>query len=199
MPIIYETNVDAWNYIKRKCKAGYSQQIQRGSFEGESIIREQSYPLFVEIRNPTDFLTLPKDVTIGMIEKYYNEYIVGTVQNESLNEQYTYAERIVEQLPTILEMLLETPQTNQASISISKPGDIFLHDPPCLREITFSYFNKKLNMTSYWRSNDISEAFLINQGGLALLLKDVAGYASIEIGSHFYVSPGAHTYKRTKS
>ena len=190
----FHTNVDSYNYLVERCMAGYRQDIQRGSFANETTYRQQAFPLMLCIVDPANFLYLPKTVTPGMIEKYYQEYIINPERKE--NEVYTYGERIMRQLPAVLTMLSVTPKTNQASISISQPSDIELADPPCLRELTFSAFHGSLHLTSYWRSNDISEAFLINQGGLALLLKDAAEYAGLAIGSHFYCSPGAHVYVR---
>jgi len=190
----FQTNVDAYNFLRGACADGYRQDIQRGSFENEATYRMQAFPVMLEITDPCNFLYLPKEVTMGVIEKYHQDYITSPVRPE--NTVYTYGERIMAQLPTVLEMMAATPSTNQASISISQPSDIFLADPPCLRELTFSHFNGRIHLTSYWRSNDISEAFLINQGGLALLLFDVASYAGKDVGSHFYCSPGAHTYHR---
>lgn len=189
---IVNTNVDAYNYIKKLCQSGYRQDIQRGSFEQEKVYRMQAYPLSVEITDPFNFLYLPKEITIGMIENYYKDYIIGDEEKE--NEDYSYWERMKDQIPKVFEIIKNTPSTNQAVISISQPSDIDLKYPPCLREICFSFFENKLNMTSYWRSNDINEAFLLNQGGLSYLLKDVCEYAELNIGSHFYFSPGSHIY-----
>lgn len=190
----FHTNVDAYNYLIEQCMSGYRQDIQRGSFANESTYRMQSFPLMLLICEPTNFLYLPKTVTLGMIEKYYQEYLVNPERKE--NEVYTYGERITQQFQQVLAILSVTPNTNQASISISQPSDINLADPPCLREITFSVFQGSLHITSYWRSNDISEAFLINQGGLALMLRDAAEYAGLAVGCHYYCSPGAHVYIR---
>ena len=192
MNIICTDNVDAYNKLRKLCENGYKQEINRGSFANEQTYRMQSAPIMIEILAPLNFLYLPKEVTVGMIERYYHDYLINPTINT--NEVYTYASRINEQLSEVMEMMKNTPQTNQASISISQPSDIKLTDPPCLREATFSYFDNKLHMTSYWRSNDIGEAFLLNQGGLAMLLRDIAAYAGIQTGHHFYVSPGAHIY-----
>jgi thymidylate synthase len=185
-------NVEAYNELKYLCENGYRQKIERGSFAEEQTYRMQSKPVMIEILSPLNFLYLPKEVTVGMIERYYHDYLINPTVSD--NEAYTYASRITDQLPLVMDMMRDTPQTNQASISISQPSDINLSDPPCLREITFSFFSGKIHMTSLWRSNDIGEAFLLNQGGLAMLLRDVALYAGIPSGHHFYVSPGAHIY-----
>ena len=193
--IIVKTNVDAYNALIGFCRRGYRQDIQRGSFENEeSVYRMQSRPMMIEIKEPLNFLYLPKEVTPGMIDKYYQEYIVN--REIQANESYTYGSRIYEQIDKISFMLSATPHTNQASISISQPSDIELEHPPCLREITFSVFDNRLNMTTYWRSNDVMEAFILNQGGMALLLKDIAEFTDLDVGSHYYSSPGAHIYIR---
>ena len=190
-----KTNVDAYNLLVGLCNHGYRQDIQRGSFAGEeSVYRMQAQPVMIEIKEPLNFLYLPKEVTPGMIEKYYQDYIISTkVQS---GEIYTYGSRIHDQIDKIFFMLADTPHTNQASISISQPSDIRLEHPPCLRLIDFKVFDNKLHMTSFWRSNDIGEAFLLNQCGLALLLKDIAEFAELEVGSHYYSSSGSHLYIR---
>jgi len=188
-----ETNVDAYNLLEYYCEEyGYKQEIDRGSFEGTSTYRLQIQPIMIEIIDPGNFLYLPKEVTVGMIEKYFEEYLMSA--EIKTNEVYTYGSRIMKQYDSVLDMMRNTPNTNQAVISIAQPEDIKLKDPPCLRSIHFGVFNGKLNMSSYWRSNDIGEAFLLNQGGLAMMLKDVAEYAEQEVGSHFYFSSGSHIY-----
>ena len=193
--LLVHNNVEAYNVLKKLCSDGYRQDIERGSFERTETYRLQAFPVMIQIAEPTNFLYLPKEVTVGMIEKYYNEYLISSDIAE--HETYTYGSRIAQQLYYVMNMLKRTPMTNQASISISEPTDIVMDDPPCLREITFSVFpgeKKILNVTTFWRSNDIGEAFLLNQGGIALLLRDIAEYAGLDVGSHYYVSPGAHIY-----
>jgi thymidylate synthase len=187
------TIVDAYNHLVNECYYGDSmfyQYPQRGSFANESTYRIQLPPLILCILEPTNFLYLPKTVTRGTIEKYYENYLLGMEEQE--NEAYTYGSRIASQLPAILEMLEETPTTHQMAISISTVKDICLKKPPCLRELTLQVRHGELHLTSFWRSNDIKEAFLINQGGLGLFLEDLANYAKLKRGYHYYVSSGSH-------
>ena len=191
-----ENNISAWVKLKRLCElVGLSTDIDRGSFENGENCRLQLPPVAVQINNPLEFETLPKEVTAGMIEDYYMDYIVGT-GGKSKNEEYTYAERIMIQLPAVLSMLDNTPNTNQASISISQPEDINHEHPPCLREISFSVIAKTLHVSTFWRSNDIGSAFLVNQGGISLLLKDAAEYSGLKVGCHYYFCSNAHLYRR---
>lgn len=193
---IFNTNVDAYNWIVSECMFGdsYRQDVQCGSFENEACWRMQLRPLMICIVDPTNFTYLPKEVTIGMIEKYYLEEITNNEVQE--RQTYTYGERLMSQLPVVLERLRLTPQTNQAVITTSQPSDVVLRDPPCLREIAFSCFDDELNITTFWRSNDTKEAFLMNQGAMALLLRDCAEYAGLRTGKHYYCSSGVHVYER---
>lgn len=194
--ITKRNNISAWVCLKKQCEAvGVKTDIDRGSFANGENCRLQLPPVAVAIKNPLEFETLPKDVTIGMIEDYYSRYIVGS-EEKSENETYTYAERIMVQLPVVLDMLSSTPCTNQASISIAQPEDINLEHPPCLREISFSVTDRTLHVSTFWRSNDIGSAFLINQGGISLLLKDVAEYVGLKVGHHYYFCSNAHIYVR---
>lgn len=191
-----KNNVSAWGKLKALCEIrGTRQRIERGSFENGDFDRLQLLPVAVQIENPLEFETLPKDITIGMIETYYREYIIGTGKRE-LGEDYSYADRIGQQLPTVLDMLLETSGTNQAAISVSETVDIDLEYPPCLREISFSVSKGVLHVSSFWRSNDIGSAFLINQGGMSLLLKDAAEYSGLKVGRHYYFCSNPHVYVR---
>ena len=192
----HKTIVDVYNYLLCKCvDDGYRQDIQRGSFENEEHThRMQSRPLMLEIQEPVNFLLLPKEITPGTIQEYYDTLILSDEIHE--NHEYTYGQRIVPQIYDVFGILRETPNTNQARIVVARAGDSILKDPPCLSELLFSYFDNKLHLTSIWRSNDIGNAFLMNQGGLGLLLQDAANYAGLEMGSHFYCSTGAHVYVR---
>jgi thymidylate synthase len=193
-----KNNVSAWAKLKFLCETkGHRQDIERGSFEDGNFYRLQLPPVAMQINNPLEFETLPKEVTIGMIMDYYRLYIMWAGE-KSHNEQYTYAERISKQLPVVLEMLANTPATNQAAMAISEPGDINLEHPPCLREISFSVIGQHLHVSTFWRSNDIGEAFLINQGGISLLLKDAAEYSGLKVGDHFYFCTNPHIYVKSK-
>jgi thymidylate synthase len=191
----YTHIVNAWNQLKTRTVAeGYDQKrIERGSFENTETSRQQLPVAACSMSDPLNFLYLPKTVTVGAIEQYYNRYVVGCEREE--NEKYTYGERIVRQLEAVLEMLRKTPLTNQATIAVEQPSDIFLTDPPCLRSIALNWIPVSgLQLTSFWRSNDLSEAFLWNQGSMSMLLRDAAEYADLKPFRLVYLSSGTHIY-----
>jgi thymidylate synthase len=107
----------------------------------------------------------------------------------------TYAERIGEQLPTVMETLLNTPNTNQTCIAIGRKEDVLINDPSCLREIDFKVVGDSLTLTTYWRSNDLWAGFPVNMGGMARLQEMVAEYIGKKVGKMYYYSSGSHIYE----
>lgn len=198
MYIKASTISDFWFFSLKEClQNGYRQDIQKGSFEKEEyrlqlpfLSGEIIFPLLDIV--PTVPIGVPQPTTLETIEKYYCDYIIGN--NVQENETYTYGSRIGEQLPKIMEMLKLTPQTNQAVIEIGRPEDLDISDPACLRLLDFKVVDNKLNLTSYWRSNDLFFGTPTNLGGLAYLQRDVAEYAELEIGQMYYCSSGIHLY-----
>lgn len=194
---IYKTIPDAWfSCLYRAKDESYRQEIDRGSYEETDIYRLQFPFLCLSIEHPLDDMipSVPDGVsapaTMDSVEKYYKEYIIGPGKEE----QYTYGDRILEQLEDVLKMLLETPNTNQASISIAKPSDVKLTDPPCLRVIDFKVVDGYVNISTFWRSHDLWAGFPMNLAGMALLLKDVAEYTGFLPGVMYYASHGTHLY-----
>jgi len=189
---------DFWFWALKAClEHGYKQNIQKGSFENEEY-RLQLPFLTAKINMPlVDMVPtvpngIPAPTNLETIEKYYYNYIIG--KDIQKNESYTYGSRISEQLFIIMAMLKNTPETNQATIEIGRPEDVKIHDPSCLRVLDFKVVNKKLNLTSYWRSNDLFFGTPTNLGGLAYLQRDVAEFAELDVGEMYYSSSGLHLY-----
>lgn len=177
----------------------YKQVIDRGSFENESFRLQYSF-LSVEIEQPlVDMVpSVPDGVappsSQEFIDEYYCDYILGGKGPEE-NEEYTYAERIGEQLPIIMETLKLTPYTNQACMVVGRHEDVSISDPACLREIDFKVVDDKLTLTTFWRSNDLWAGFPINLGGMARLQEMVAEYIDMDMGKMYYYSSGSHIYE----
>ncbi len=188
---------DAWFKSVGLClDQGHTFTVQRGSYEGQRRLQLARFSMLI---------TLPEERPMGLewarkplstedsIQKYYEDYIIS--EEVRPNEQYTYGRRIVPWLPTIVQMLQETPDTNQACLSVARPEDVLLKDPPCLRSLAWNVIEGKLQMTSYWRSWDLYTGFPTNLGGLQLLNEYVAGFAGIPAGPQWIVSNGLHLYE----
>lgn len=109
------------------------------------------------------------------------------------------------QLERTIEILKETPLTNQAVVEIGSPEDFDICigndgnlDPPCLRLLDFKAIpdgsDLVLTLSCYFRSWDLWAGFPSNLGGLELLKQYVAEEAGLKNGPMYAYSAGAHIY-----
>lgn len=197
----FSTISDAWfGLLYNIQEYGYKQPIQRGSFAGDENYRIQYPFVAIEIEHPSiDMIpTMPQGMeslaptTMEYVEDYFATYLMNDELKE--NECYTYGSRICKYTDKLIEMLRATPYTNQAVLEIASPGDIFLNDPPCLRYLSFKVIDNKLNMSIFFRSNDLYAGFPTNICGLELLKQLIASEANLENGKIYYASDGLHIY-----
>jgi len=137
--------------------------------------------------------TAPPPTTMDYIQEYFVDYLLGG-RLPAENESYTYASRIGDQLPKAIEMLRNTPNTNQASIVVGRPEDLDLEDPACLRAIDFKVHHGKLDVATFWRSWDLWAGLPTNLGGLALMMEYVSQETGVQTGTLRAASQGAHAY-----
>lgn len=189
-----KTITEAQYKLSQACMLGYGQFVQHGEFANTETFRVQSEPVHVLIKEPLNFFDLPKEIPFSVIEEYELD-LLNPVNDDPAD--YTYGERIMQQLPAVMQMLADSPATNQAIVEVAQPSDIKLEHMPCLRSFQFVLYRGRLNMIVNFRSNDVGEAFIINHGGLALILRDVAEFAGISPGEYHYFSPGAHLYSHS--
>jgi len=216
--LIAKTISDAWfQLIYNLFDKTYSQNIQKGSFENEQY-RLQYPGIAVYIEHPyydivpciPPGLGIPSPTTMEYIDDYFANYLMDPELAE--NETYTYASRIQHcmpkggtQLERVVEMLKETPLTNQAVLEVGAPDDIDVCygkdgklDPPCLRLIDFKVIpsdnNLFLTVSVYFRSWDLWAGFPTNLGGIELLKQYVASEANLKNGPMYAYSAGAHIY-----
>lgn len=216
--LIAKTIADAWfQLIYNLFDKAYSQKIQKGSFENEQY-RLQYSGIAVFIEHPSDDMIpimppnsgIPAPTTREYIEDYFVNYLMNPELAE--NETYTYASRIQHRMPNggtqlerIIQILKETPLTNQAVIEIATPEDLDICygkdgklDPPCLRLLDFKVIptdnNSVLTVSAYFRSWDIWAGFPTNLGGIELLKQYVASEANLSNGPIYAYSAGAHIY-----
>jgi len=131
-------------------------------------------------------------VTEQDVEKYFVRYLASSEITE--NEKYTYGERINPHLDYLINMIGDTPLTNQATIEIGVPKDILLDDPPCLRVLSWKIVHGKLNLSSFWRSWDLGVGLPVNLCGLQLLNELIAIQSGVDTGKLICYSDGAHLY-----
>jgi thymidylate synthase len=213
-----KTISDAWfQLIYNIFDHSYTQNIQRGSFEKEQY-RLQYPGIAVYIEHPAEdmvpiippALGIPSPTTMEYIEDYFANYLMDPDISE--NETYRYSSRIHNPMPKggtqlqrAIDMLKETPLTNQAVVEIGTPEDYDVCygkdeklDPPCLRLLDFKAIpyenNMRLTVTAYFRSWDLWAGFPSNLGGLELLKQYVADETGLANGPMYAYSAGAHIY-----
>jgi thymidylate synthase len=121
--VIVEDHLDTAHFevCRRAFKEPYSKvyQIDQGSFQGH--LRYQIESLTMVIMNPEHRPIVPLlgpgfPQVISDVEEYFHHYIIGTEVAPS--ETYTYGQFIWPHLQGIVELLMESPGTNQAVINI---------------------------------------------------------------------------------
>lgn len=132
------------------------------------------------------------------LEKYRLEMIYGIedFEVERGNWEYTYHERMAEQIPSIIRELQRDPNSRRAVIDVRRAIDILLGDPPCLQHIQFMIRGGKLNMTALFRSNDACKATFMNAYALTCLQSEIAAELGIDVGSYTHIANSFHAYER---
>ncbi|OGW40337.1 MAG: hypothetical protein A2Y97_10425 [Nitrospirae bacterium RBG_13_39_12] len=216
--LVAKTISDAWfQLIYNLFDNAYSQKIQKGSFENEQY-RLQYPGIAVYIEHPYYDMVptmppasgIPAPTTEEYIEEYFANYLMNADLSE--NETYTYGSRIQNSMPNggtqlerVVDIIRNTPLTNQAVIEIATPVDLDLCygndgklDPPCLRLLDFKAIPADeelvLTVSAYFRSWDLWAGFPTNLGGIELLKQFVAYETNLKNGPMYVYSAGAHIY-----
>ena len=200
----------------------FSYKIDKGSFEGEiryeydfiNIIIDKPYaePYDSMLPQIPAHLNIPNPVENGYIERYLPYLMSG----EKLpTEDYTYGSRLravpisdgyfltggfnyYDQVDYFINVLKDTPNTNQAVLRICQPDDFTLKDPPCLCHIDMRIKEGKLIFYPYFRSWDLWGGMPANLAAIAVLQKYMADEIGVEPGLICASSKGLHIYKYVK-
>lgn len=193
---------DAWFQCVSKVQdMGRRYVIEHGSNVGQtrlefdfvvvSIAFPYSEPYDLMLPYIPTHLNIPAPVEFGYVEKYM-PYLMTNVKHP--NEDYTYGERIYNQIGYFIELLKKSPNTNQAILQVGQPSDYKLNDPPCLRHIDMRVRLGKLFFYPYFRSWDLWNGFPANLAGIAVLQKYMADEIGLETGGITASSKGLHIY-----
>lgn len=163
------------------------------------------------------------DPVPGGIEWIRNEYLPLLMTDyRKENQQYTYGERLFgytvdmryekagdlkgkmlwdirgNQVDEVISKFKRGYGNNQACMTIAKPSDIHLPDPPCLRQIDCRIFSNEekpaLHMFVYFRSWDLWGGFPANLAAIVYLLEYMANEIGVEPGQIVAASKGLHLY-----
>lgn len=202
-PFYYEaTDInDAWfallyNIFDQRYSRKYI--IEKGSYEGQT--RVEYFWSIVRMKYPNNrpFITMPEGSSLPAptddetVDSYFTSYLMDDKLEE--NELYRYSTSIKPQLEEIIKMLNDSPNTNQACMSIGSPDSINLSDPECLRVLDWRVIDDTLHVYVYFRSNDLYNAWPTNMGGIQLLKEFICEMTSLKDGEILYSSKGLHLY-----
>ena len=187
---------DAWfQVIDQLLKHGHTWKIERGSFVGH--FRREFDFVVIDISNPFDrplSPEVPEGVPQPASDAEINGYLQILLTPEKGDYSYNYGERIDIQTEEIVKILTKTPMTNQATIEVGRPEDVFMEHPPCLRVIDFRVRYGALHMFVYFRSWDAYAGFPMNLGGLQLFSEHIAKRCGLKYGHMVVASKGLHIY-----
>lgn len=179
----------------------FSYKINKGSFEGETryeydfinIIIDKPYSESYDSMLPQipAHLNIPNPVENGYIEQYLPYLMTGVRQP---GEDYTYGQRIEAQIHIFIDILKQTPNTNQAILQVAGPDDCVIKNPPCLRHIDMRIKDNRLIFYPYFRSWDLWNGMPANLAAIAVLQKYMADEIGISSGPICASSKGLHIY-----
>ena len=132
------------------------------------------------------------------LETYYNNTLdfkyQQDVHSRMLCTEYTDAN--INQLDEALQKLKNNWYTSKAIVTVWDPYvDLSSNHPPCTCLVQFYIRNNKLNMTSYFRSNDAWLCSLGDMIALTNLQKQMSDQLSIEIGTYTHIACFYHIYE----
>ncbi len=199
---------NAWRDVMWCCvRKGYKYEVKKGSYEGQQ--RKQLSEVMVIIEEPwTRPLAVSVPEHLGFcaptskekIESYAFEYLITDTKEDK--EDYTYGQYISQQLERLIYLLnVSEGKTNQATMNIGDASSISLHDPPCLRVVSFKVLPEnppQLQMSVFFRSWDLFAGFPENIAGLQLLKEYILMHLTFEItdGPIVAYSDGLHIYSQ---
>ncbi|HDM60315.1 MAG TPA: thymidylate synthase [Archaeoglobus veneficus] len=108
----------------------------------------------------------------------------------------SYLDRVEKLIDIAAERLKAKPHTRRVSIPIWLPKDHLCDTPPAITEVSFLYFNGKLNLTAFIRSLDAYNYFIPNSDFLNYMLEEVSAKSKLEKGSIAMLVSCPHVYAR---
>lgn len=133
------------------------------------------------------------------LEKYLPQ-VLGKQSIEGI--EYTYGVRLfdhkgINQIQTLIQKLrLNLFSRRAIAVTWNVQMDGMAEKPPCLILIQCVVQNKLLHITSYFRSNDIYNAWPRNAFALRKLQQAIATNLNLELGSLTTISNSAHVYEK---
>ncbi len=136
-------------------------------------------------------------------QKYLNWYAgVYLWCPEKDDAEYTYGNRMHEQILEVIKRFKEEKMDRQCTVIIRRESDIIkgkCKDPPCLTMLDFEIIDDELCTTCYFRSWDAYAGLPLNIAGLQMVFEFMASEIGVKTGKMILHSKNCHIYKRVYS
>lgn len=132
------------------------------------------------------------------LEQYRLEMLDGILdfEIEKGNWNYTYHDRIKNQIPFVIEELKRSASSRRAVMDVRVPEDMGSEDPACMQHIQYFVREDKLYCKVLFRSNDGCKATFMNAFAIILLQKRIADALGIEMGTYTHRANSFHCYEK---
>lgn len=132
------------------------------------------------------------------LEQYRMEMLDGILdfEVEKGNWEYTYHQRMGNQIQFVIDELKRNPSSRRAVICIRTPDDIGSDDPACMQHLQFFIRDGKLNCHVLFRSNDACKASFMNAFALICLQERIAEELGVPVGYYQHTANSYHCYEK---
>lgn len=122
------------------------------------------------------------------------DFMVGAGENVW---EYTYHQRIGDQLQFIEDELRRNPYSRRAVVNV-RDNAVDQHNdhPACLQHIQFMIRDNALEMHVLMRSNDAWQAAFMNAVGFISIQQQLAKKLGVEVGSYSHTANSFHVYEK---
>lgn len=178
---------------------GERKTVDYGSYAGQERVE---YPFFMAtIEQPWSeplLPTIPPNLGIPdpVSSEYLDRYISYLMLPDTAGaEEYTYGERIFDQIPEVIRRYQGYGHTNnQLVLRVGQPSDINMESPPCLQLIDTKISNGRLEFFVYFRSWELWAGLPVNLAGIEILKQYMAEEIGVKNGRMIVASKGLHIY-----
>ena len=162
--------------------------------------KQKELSMTMIVWNPLQEPMISRCIPCGALEleQYRQEMIDGILdfEVEKGNWNYTYHQRMSDQISFVVDELRRNPYSRRAVIDIRTPEDQHTSDPACLQHIQYLIRGNELHCKVLFRSNDAVKATFMNAIALIMLQKKIADTLSVFMGTYTHRANSFHCYEK---
>lgn len=158
------------------------------------------------IKESLDFIVLVESIEQNdpIVKRYGNQKMISWMLNNFDKITpidgwgYSYGQRLydfagVDQIKSVISKLKSNPESKSATVSLMLPPADLRHTP-CIIAIDFKIRDKKLIVTSFFRSQDVGKKFYADAIAINSITMKIARALSIKHKEFLFFIKSAHIY-----